>query len=569
MHKNLHFTKNTKDMHQVALEQGQYFLDFHLNDHFSVWQVIATIESDQQTVELLFQQDSHRLMIKNLRKRSEVTVIKMIETKLSLKIEEGFLTIKTKGFAKRIKFSGENSTINLGSDNFVGLIRSFTKDEIYDPNPEEQALDIFVPGQNKSKNYRIPSMIKTSTGRLLAVIDRRLYHQADWGDIDLALRYSDDHGETWSEDAVILDLPKENDRSAFVIDASMVEDKVNQRIHLIVDMFPHSQGFFSVQEGEKPFPYFKGNLVLLDNKKEVYYVDETGKVYRKKDNSITDYKVNMSREDMQSWGDLYKDDEKIGNITLINTDLHMVETAYIYHIYSDDNGITWSTPTDITEQIKADWMYFIGTGPGQGIQMHDDTLVFPIYHTNKNAGYSQSTSLIISEDYGKTWKRQTSPNHQRYFNDETIELETMHNLEAILTEAQVVEIDKVLYLFMRNYSGELCYAYSHDKGQSWSDVFGLKVYDPYCQVSAIAKEDKVFISNPSQTGRRRGTLKTFALEADHHFKKLDESVINKEEFEYSCLVSLDEDHLGILYETKDNQDRMTIKFNKLKINTQL
>ena len=29
----------------------------------------------------------------------------------------------------------------------------------------------------------------------------------------------------------------------------------------------------------------------------------------------------------------------------------------------DDDGATWSEPIDITPQVKADWMCFLGTGP--------------------------------------------------------------------------------------------------------------------------------------------------------------------------------------------------------------
>ena len=42
-------------------------------------------------------------------------------------------------------------------------------------------------------------------------------------------------------------------------------------------------------------------------------------------------------------------------------------TQYLWLYYSDDDGKTWSNPIDITPQVKADWMIFLGTGPGVGI----------------------------------------------------------------------------------------------------------------------------------------------------------------------------------------------------------
>ena len=561
---NLHFTRKSKAIETLLLEQKEYTLDFHVNEFFNQWQKLLEIKSSHQNISLYYQENSKRLMIKDKKKSTQVSIYPLIGSKVNLIHSHAQLLIRTSKVSKLIHLLDEDYTIQIGSDSLVGIIRSFTTNEDI-KNPEQEALDLFVPGQNGSKNYRIPSMIKTSSGRLLSVIDRRLYHQMDWGDIDLSLRYSDDEGKTWSDDQVILDLAKDEKRSAFVIDASMVEDKVNRRIHLIVDMFPHSKGFFSVQEGEKPYPYQDGKLVLLDKNKARYLVDEQGRVYQENNSELTKYRVNMDKSDMQTWGDLYLKGKKNGNISLLNGDLHMIETAYIYHISSDDDGLTWSAPQDITEQIKADWMYFIGTGPGQGIQMHDGTLVFPIYHTNKNAGYSQSSAIIVSEDFGETWTRKTSPNQNRIWGNNQIDVKTMHNLNAILTEAQVVEINKVLYMFMRNYTGELCYVYSYDKGQTWSEVLGLSVYDPYCQLSAIADGTTVYISNPSQTGRRRGTLKTFVLADHHQFMKIDEQLINEAEFEYSCLAQINQQELGILYETKDKNGQMTIKFNKIKV----
>lgn len=66
-------------------------------------------------------------------------------------------------------------------------------------------IPLFVPGDTGSRNFRIPALLKTSKGTLLAFADRRKYNQADIPeDIDLIVRRSEDNGRTWSEPEIIL-----------------------------------------------------------------------------------------------------------------------------------------------------------------------------------------------------------------------------------------------------------------------------------------------------------------------------------------------------------------------------
>lgn len=79
--------------------------------------------------------------------------------------------------------------------------------------------------------------------------------------------------------------------------------------------------------------------------------------------------------------------------------------------YSDDDGQTWSKPENINHQVKEEWMRFIGTGPGVGIQLKNGRLVFPIYYTNAHG--KQNSAVIYSDDNGKNWTRGESPNDGR------------------------------------------------------------------------------------------------------------------------------------------------------------
>jgi sialidase-1 len=59
------------------------------------------------------------------------------------------------------------------------------------------ATDVFASGSGGYHTYRIPSLLATPTGALLAFCEGRKTGAGDAGDIDLVLRRSDDGGRTW------------------------------------------------------------------------------------------------------------------------------------------------------------------------------------------------------------------------------------------------------------------------------------------------------------------------------------------------------------------------------------
>ena len=70
-------------------------------------------------------------------------------------------------------------------------------DEPVAPSIEQQPL--FKAGEDGYFNYRIPSLVVTSRGTVLALCEARKKTGHDWDDVDLALRRSTDHGRTWSK----------------------------------------------------------------------------------------------------------------------------------------------------------------------------------------------------------------------------------------------------------------------------------------------------------------------------------------------------------------------------------
>lgn len=66
-------------------------------------------------------------------------------------------------------------------------------------------MDIFKAGQDGYHTYRIPALIATRTGTVLAFCEGRKHSRSDSGDIDLVLKRSVDGGATWSPMQVVWD----------------------------------------------------------------------------------------------------------------------------------------------------------------------------------------------------------------------------------------------------------------------------------------------------------------------------------------------------------------------------
>jgi photosystem II stability/assembly factor-like uncharacterized protein len=69
--------------------------------------------------------------------------------------------------------------------------------------PTEQVL--FESGKGGYHTYRIPAIVKTTKGTLLAFCEGRKRSRSDTGDIDTLLRRSTDGGKTWSPQQVVWD----------------------------------------------------------------------------------------------------------------------------------------------------------------------------------------------------------------------------------------------------------------------------------------------------------------------------------------------------------------------------
>ena len=459
-----------------------------------------------------------------------------------------------------------------------------------------EKYDVFEGGSNRQPNkdginsYRIPALLKTDKGTLIAGTDERRLHHSDWGDIGMVIRRSDDNGKTWG-DRIVVSNPRDNENakdpnapSPVNIDMALVQDPETKRIFAIYDMFLEGKAVFALP-GQAPKAYEQiGDKVyqILYKQGETgqYTIRENGDVYDPQ-NQKTDYRVvvNPKKPAYSDKGDLYKGEELIGNVYFNYSEkniFRVANTSYLWMSYSDDDGKTWSAPEDITHGIRKEWMHFLGTGPGTGIALrtgpHKGRLVIPVYTTNNVSHLrgSQSSRVIYSDDHGKTWHAGAAVNDNRPVGNQTIHSSNMDNAGAQNTESTVVQLNNGnLKLFMRGLTGDLQVATSKDGGATWEKEIKRypQVKDVYVQMSAIHTmhegKEYIVLSNAGGPGRYNGLVHLARVEENGELTWLKHNPIQSGKFAYNSLQDLGKGEYGLLYETADsNHNEYTLSYKK-------
>ncbi|MBS4206032.1 sialidase family protein [Lederbergia citrea] len=435
------------------------------------------------------------------------------------------------------------------------------------PNIETQA--IFYPNYAASKAYRIPSMITTRKGTIIAGIDARIVDQTDNPNkIDMTIRRSEDNGKTWGEAQKLVAYAGEGLDGAAAIDSALLEDEETGTIFML---YMHTPGGIGLLASEPGVGFdVDGRRNLFDKDGNVYILAEDGQVYDSKGGK-TAYTVNDK-------GYVFKDGETLGNIYFKkdvdpNESLLEARTSFLQIIQSDDDGLTWSKPRELNPLVKEEWMRFIGSGPGCGIQMkHGDKagrLIFPIYFSNE-AGHL-SCACMYSDDHGETWHRGESPNDGRELDGETLSAKSISNVKQYLTESQVIELPTgELRYYLRNHYGlqRTAVTTSSDGGETWGEVtFDETLIDPICQSSVVLYPDlgdgkvRVLFSNPADEKIRvKGTVR---LSEDGGKTWPYSKVIDDGFYGYSCLTVLKNGEIGVLYERVydyDDWNQLDIRF---------
>ena len=234
------------------------------------------------------------------------------------------------------------------------------------------------------------------------------------------------------------------------------------------------------------------------------------------------------------------------------------ETGQLMLVRSDDDGVTWSKPINITEQVKRPEWCFVLQGPGKGITMRNGTIVFAAqYQDPPDKRRLPHSTIIYSKDHGKTWQVGTGA-----FDD--------------TTESQVVEIEPgVLMLNCRyNRKSVRVVMTTRDMGKTWQKhtTSERALIEPRACMASLIEVDRevgrdlggwLLFSNPdSMQGRRRITIKA-SSDRGLTWPKAHRLLLDEDNSAgYSCMTMIDEKTVGILYE--GSQAHMT--FQRIPLN---
>ena len=253
--------------------------------------------------------------------------------------------------------------------------------------PEESEFNyVYEQGENGYEVYRIPSIVKTESGALLAFAEaRRTRSAGDSGDIDLVVKRSADDGETWSESITVWDDGKNTCGNPVPI---VGKDGI---IHLLMTWNNGEDKWGTITQGTGK-----------DTRRPFYcYSTDDGKTW-----SDPVEITSAIKEESWNWyatgpchGIMIKTGEHEGR--LVSPNYFTVKesgkvVSYSHTAYSDDNGKTWHagkpTPSG-------------GVGECSVVELQDGTLML-----NMRASDGFYRKYSTSSDGGETWSAPQTDN---------------------------------------------------------------------------------------------------------------------------------------------------------------
>ncbi|MCG8602668.1 MAG: FAD-dependent oxidoreductase [Verrucomicrobiales bacterium] len=186
--------------------------------------------------------------------------------------------------------------------------------------------------------------------------------------------------------------------------------------------------------------------------------------------------------------------------------LFCLEYMRCFYQRSDDDGVTWSQPTEITGTFSAftkdyDWKV-LATGPNHSIQLRNGRLVVPVWlstGTGGNAHRPSVTATIYSDDGGRTWLAGeiAVPNTGEFINpNETVAVERSDGSVMLNARSESKAHRRVIVT-------------SPDGATNWSEPrFQEELVEPICMGGLIrydhGGERLLLFSNPDNLEGGRG-----------------------------------------------------------------
>lgn len=296
--------------------------------------------------------------------------------------------------------------------------------------PLLEKLTLFEGDKGGYPLYRIPGIVVTKRGTVLAYCEARKNGSNDWGTIDILLRRSTDNGKTWDAPRKIAEVEGPKSRNPVAIERKQA----------------------------RPEDVTYNNPVAIAD-------DKTGAVHF----------------------------------------LFCLEYARCFYLRSDDDGVTFTKPVEITQTFEAFRKHYnwrvIATGPAHGIQLKKGRLVVPVWlslGTEGNGHGPSVTSVIFSDDSGKTWRA-----------GEIIGLdnpELINPNETVI--AQLVDGRVLLNIRSPSKANRRAIAISKDGATNWSKpIFDEQLVEPVCMASMVRfseKPSRLLFVNPNNLTRADG-----------------------------------------------------------------
>ena len=349
-------------------------------------------------------------------------------------------------------------------------------------------------GDENVHTYRIPALVVTNEGSLLAAYDARRNSSRDLqGDIDIGVCLSTDGGNSWGSMNIALDkgewggLPQKFNG---ISDASLLMDKRNGIV-------------------------FVAGLWMYG------VINAEGKWIKNLTQESTDWNHQWRNKGSQPGFDAK-------------------ETSQFLIARSTDDGKTWEKPINLTKMCKKKEWWLWAPAPGNGITMSDGTLVLPTQGRDKNG--IPFSNITYSKDGGLTWK-------------------TSKPAYSNTTECAVIQLNNgSLMLNMRDnrnrnnkgINNGRAIATTSDLGETWLEhsTSHSALVESVCMASLYKHDSTIFFSNPNtKNGRHHMTIKVSFDNGntwpEEHWLLLDEGYGRG----YSCITSIDENNIGILYES--------------------
>jgi sialidase-1 len=229
-----------------------------------------------------------------------------------------------------------------------------------------------------------------------------------------------------------------------------------------------------------------------------------------------------------------------------------------YAITSDDEGLTWSEPRDISDMVKTDGAVMV-VGSGEGIQLEQGEKKGRLIIAGGDFNKGKKVLCYFSDDHGKTWERSaTVPFEGEMSWASESKVAELPNGTLVFNSRTFVKTGDKQRLRTRTFS--------NDGGNTWSVLENdpaLKTVS--CNGSLIAvkhskgKDGAILLcSVPVGPGRTHGTV---YVSFDGGLTWPNKKLVVKEQFAYSSLMELPDNKIGLFYETNSHKDIKLVKFS--------